>query len=83
MYKILLVEDELLTRVGIRAFYPWEEDGFTVCGEAANGQEALRLCESLRPDVIFTDIIMPGIDGFDLIRQVKKRYRHILSLIHI
>ena len=37
MYKILLVEDELLTRVGIRAFYPWEEDGFTVCGEAASG----------------------------------------------
>lgn len=81
MYKILLVEDELLTRVGIRAFYPWEEDGFTVCGEAANGQEALRLCESLRPDVIFTDIIMPGIDGFDLIRQVKKRYRHICCVV--
>jgi len=81
MYKILLVEDELLTRVGIRCFYPWESDGFMICGEAANGKEALEKFDKLQPDVVFTDIIMPVMDGFDLIKEIKKRNRKVCCIV--
>jgi two-component system response regulator YesN len=72
MLKILIVDDEILVRVGIKALLPWEEYGFKICAEASDGEEALEIYKTLRPDIVFTDIIMPKMDGLELIERIKE-----------
>ena len=50
MYKVLIVDDEALIRDGLKYIMDWEAAGFSVCGEASNGEEALRLIFSMHPD---------------------------------
>lgn len=69
MYKLMIVDDELLMRVGIRSMLDWEEQGFRLVGEAGNGKEALELAVEASPDLIITDIKMPIMDGLQLIRE--------------
>lgn len=72
MLKVLMIDDEPLARIGMRALVPWEENGFTLVGEAQNGAEGLVLAQKYRPDLIVTDIVMPEMDGLTFISQVKK-----------
>ena len=72
LYRVLLVDDEEDIREGISRKMDWLGLGFSLVGEAANGQDALDLAETLRPDVILTDIKMPFMDGLELSRLVKK-----------
>jgi two-component system LytT family response regulator len=66
-HRVLIVDDEPLARRGIRQLLaPYPE--FEVAGEARNGREALRLLEALKPDLLFLDIQMPGLDGFGVLR---------------
>lgn len=69
MYKLMIVDDELLMRVGIRSMLNWEEYNFYVVGEAGNGKEALSLALEVMPDLIITDIKMPIMDGLQLIQR--------------
>ena len=71
MYKLILVDDESEICQGLKEVVPFESLGFTVVGEAANGVEALRLCETLMPDLIITDIRMPLMDGLTLCRRAR------------
>ncbi|MDQ0169363.1 response regulator transcription factor [Paenibacillus tundrae] len=71
MYKLMIVDDELLMRVGIRSMLNWEEFGFHVVGEAGNGKEALELALEVSPDLIITDIKMPVMDGLKLIQEAS------------
>ncbi|WNS40747.1 helix-turn-helix domain-containing protein [Paenibacillus sp. MMS20-IR301] len=71
MYKLMIVDDELLMRVGIRSMIDWEEHGFQVAGEAGNGKEALEMALAVLPDLIITDIKMPVMDGLQLIRELS------------
>ncbi len=68
MWKVLLVEDETFVRKKLRKLVNWEELGFTVCGEADNGEDALQQMETLRPDLVLADIAMPVMDGLELLR---------------
>ena len=70
---MLLVDDEEDIREGISRKMDWLGLGFSLVGEAANGQDALELAESLRPDVILTDIKMPFMDGLELCRILTDR----------
>ncbi|WP_199613672.1 response regulator [Paenibacillus alkalitolerans] len=72
MIKVLIVEDELLMRIGIKSIIPWEEHGFTIVGEASNGKEALEAAEKSRPHLVITDIKMPVMDGIEFIRNAAK-----------
>ncbi len=72
-YRILLVDDEEELRAGIRRKIDWESLGFTLAGEAANGEDALELAEQIMPDVVLTDIKMPFMDGLTLCRQLKQQ----------
>ncbi len=72
MYKLLLVDDESEIREGLQEVIPFEQLGFQVAGEAANGVEALLLCESLQPDLIITDIRMPLMDGLTLCQRARQ-----------
>lgn len=73
MYKVLIVDDENLVRVAFRTIVDYEKYGFTICGTASDGIEALKICEKENPDVIITDIKMPHMDGIHLIEQLKQR----------
>ena len=73
LYRVLLVDDEEDIRVGISQKMDWEKLGFALVGEAANGQDALELAESLQPDVVLTDIKMPFMDGLELCRILTGR----------
>jgi two-component system response regulator YesN len=71
MYKVIIVDDEYMAKLGIKTIIEQEIEGFTVVGEAEDGVQALRLMEQYDPDVIVTDIRMPIMDGLTLNRQVK------------
>ncbi|OXM13540.1 response regulator transcription factor [Paenibacillus herberti] len=71
MWKILLVEDEVFVRRKLRKLIQWEKHGFTVAGEASDGEEALELIHRIQPELVITDIMMPGMDGLELLRQVR------------
>lgn len=73
LYKVFLVEDEIVTREGIRDNVDWKANGFQFCGEAPDGEMALPLLQSTRPDVLITDIRMPFMDGLQLSQIVRER----------
>ena len=73
MYNRLIVDDEPIVKIALRSILPWEEYGFFICGTAGNGLEALSLVEKQHPDVIITDLKMPGMDGLELIRTLKEK----------
>lgn len=74
MLKLLIVDDERLVRQLIQMCVDWEKIGFTVVGTAATAEEGIEAVEALRPDVVFTDVRMPGQTGLDLARMVVEQY---------
>jgi two-component system LytT family response regulator len=70
MIKTLIVDDEALARRGLRHRLDTVE-GFEILGEACNGREAVEKIRGLEPDLVFLDIQMPGMNGFDVIRELK------------
>ena len=69
--KILVVDDEYLVRLGIRETIDWEEHGFSIVGEAADGRKGLELALNKKPDIILTDIRMPFMDGLEFMHQIR------------
>ncbi|GIP40167.1 hypothetical protein J31TS4_34470 [Paenibacillus sp. J31TS4] len=79
--KVMLVDDELLVRLGIRALIDWERHGFAFLGDAADGAKALELMEQEAPDILLTDIVMPRMGGLELIEEVRRRYPDTLIIV--
>jgi two-component system response regulator YesN len=71
-YKVFFVEDEIVTREGVRDNVDWQASGFEFCGEAADGEMALPLLRTARPDVLITDIKMPFMDGLQLCKIMRE-----------
>jgi len=69
---VLVVDDHAVVRDGLRAFLELQ-DGIEVAGEAADGAEALLSAESLRPDVVLMDLVMPNVDGLSAMRDLRER----------
>ncbi|MCL6580758.1 MAG: response regulator transcription factor [Firmicutes bacterium] len=69
MIRVLIVDDHEIVRRGIRSYLATEED-FKVVGEASNGEEAVRMVQELRPDVVLMDLVMPGMDGVEATRRI-------------
>lgn len=74
MTKVLIVDDEMLIRVGIKSCINREPNDFEVIGLAEDGLQALEMIEKIRPEIVLTDIKMPNMDGLELIERVKKQY---------
>ncbi|MNM16223.1 putative response regulatory protein [compost metagenome] len=72
MYKVILADDEAIALEGLRTLTDWEELGFEICGACENGEEALKAVADCSPDLVITDIRMPGIDGLELIKRVRR-----------
>lgn len=77
----MIVDDEPYIRQGLRILINWEQYGFTVCGEAANGREALELLETTDFDLVITDIKMPVMSGLELIEQTWERVSRKIGFI--
>lgn len=73
MFRILVVDDEESTRLGIQDLLDYNALGFTICGEAVNGEQALEQIDRLQPDVVFMDIRMPGMSGLEVLRAARER----------
>ncbi|UUZ80461.1 response regulator [Paenibacillus sp. P26] len=71
--KAIVVDDEFNARRLLPVLIDWPSIGYEFVGEASNGNEALDLIDALRPDVVFTDINMPYMDGLELSKLVKER----------
>jgi two-component system response regulator YesN len=72
-YKVFLVEDEIITREGMRDNVDWRSCGFEFCGEATDGEMAISQLLTIQPDVLITDIKMPFMDGLELSKIVHER----------
>lgn len=72
MWTVLLVEDEAFVRRSIRKGMPWKENGFKVIEECGNGQEALEFIRNKQPDLVICDIMMPVMNGVELLAQVRR-----------
>lgn len=73
MIKVLIAEDETGILNSISNAFSWEEMGCEITGLASNGIQALEFCLSNPPDIIISDIVMPGIDGITFLRYMKEK----------
>lgn len=81
LYKVFLVEDEIVIREGIRERIDWKANGLEFCGEAPDGEMALPMIQSLKPDILITDIKMPFMNGLELTRIVHETMPEIRTVI--
>lgn len=71
--KVLIVDDEVLVRIGIRHSVPWEENELEVVGEASDGKQCMEMVERMNPDLLILDINMPELNGIEVLKQLKQR----------
>ena len=81
MYKVCIVDDEAVVRDGLKRTIDWQEHGFELIGDYANGREALEMMEHTVPDVIISDISMPFMDGLELAAAVTHKYPYVKIII--
>lgn len=72
MYRLLIVDDEIVIREGLKSIIDWEKYGFAICGEGENGRDGLEKIDRLKPDLVIADLKMPGIDGLEMIETLRK-----------
>ena len=80
MYGLVIADDELIIRQGLMTI-PWNECNIEVLGIASNGKEAYDMVREKRPDILLTDIRMPGMDGLSLIEAAKKHNPEIQAIL--
>ncbi|HEX5338614.1 MAG TPA: response regulator transcription factor [Gallionella sp.] len=78
--RILIVEDHTLLRAGLKALLSQESD-LDIVGEADNGRDAVRLIGSLAPDLVLTDLSMPGMNGIEAIIDIRRRFPEVRILV--
>ncbi|MCM2535110.1 response regulator [Neobacillus pocheonensis] len=81
MMKVLITDDEIQIRKGLRLKVDWEEEGFQIVGEASNGQEAIDLLQSMDVDVLITDVRMPIMDGIELAKRCHKQFPTVRVIV--
>ncbi len=78
--KVLIVDDHAVVRSGLAAFL-LASDGLTLSGEAGSGEEAVRLCDTLKPDVVLMDLSMPGMGGIAATKLIREKCPEIKVIV--
>ena len=81
MLKIMIVDNEAVIRKGLANCIRWETLGCIVAAQAVNGIDALQQIPVRQPDIVISDIRMPGIDGLELAHRIREQYPHIQVII--
>lgn len=81
MYKVLIADDEIWVCTLIRNSIDWESMGLQLLGEALSGTEAYELILNLKPDIVITDIRMPGLSGLELMEKVRLSHLNVEFII--
>jgi two-component system response regulator YesN len=81
MFKLMIVEDEPIIRLGLKHYFSWEELEVHSIIEAENGKDGLALALQEKPDLIITDIRMPEMDGLQMIEQIRMTLPDTLIII--
>ena len=81
MYSVILVDDEALILKGLSTVIPWKEMGCEVVGTATNGQTGLDLVRKLKPDILFTDIRMPNMDGLTMLAALGSEFPRMQTVV--
>ena len=77
MYKVVLIDDEPIILKGLSRLLPWEAYHCQVAGTAGDGAEGLRLIRQIRPDIVFSDIYMPKMDGLLMAAALKSEFENL------
>lgn len=80
-FKMIIVDDEPLIRLGLKKYLDWDKYNIAIVGEAGSGIDALQLALEKRPDIIITDIRMPDMDGLELISKLAGELRDSIFII--
>lgn len=72
MVKVMIIDDEEIIREGLKTTVDWEELGCEIAGEAEDGDSGYKAALTIKPDLIFTDIRMPGMDGLQMIARLRE-----------
>lgn len=81
MLRTVIVDDDFLVRSYLKGLDAWNRAGYTIIADVRDGEEALRLVEEEKPDVVITDISMPLMDGIELIRQIRKNDQRVSIVV--
>ncbi|NLK86172.1 MAG: response regulator [Clostridiaceae bacterium] len=81
MIKVLIVDDDNIARTNINILIDWEKNGYEICAEAMNGEEAIQLISETRPQIVITDMSMPVMDGITLIDHLSKNHPQIKVVV--
>ena len=81
MYKVLIVDDEPIIRKGLKNIIAWSQYNCEVYGEASDGIEGIEMIDEYKPDIVFTDICMPEMDGLEMIKHMVSVDDHIKIVI--
>jgi two-component system response regulator YesN len=75
MLKVLLADDEPVILRGLRKLIPWDHYGLEIIGSVTNGVDLLKSTLENTPDIVISDICMPGMSGIDVIKHLNKSNR--------
>lgn len=81
MYRILIADDNSLIRMALANMIEWNKLGAELVASAHDGQEALKLCEELQPQIVITDIKMPGRSGLYLLDQINRQFPSMQTIV--
>ncbi|CUX71235.1 putative response regulatory protein [Clostridium sp. C105KSO15] len=81
MKRVMIVDDEVLVRLGIQSLIKWENYGYQIVCDASDGEEALQKIRQYQPDIVLTDLKMSPVDGFELISECREKYPHIQFIV--
>lgn len=79
--RVVVVDDHLIVREGLRMMLELGGEGFALVGDATDGATALRVVEELQPDVVLMDLRMPGMDGLEAIAHIRQTWPQIAVVI--
>ena len=81
MYKVLIVDDEPVIAEGLKKIVDWEKYNCVVAGTASSGKEGLAMVDKCQPDILFTDIRMPGMDGLTMLAALRSEHKNLQVII--